>query len=519
MPSPKRVLILGGGHAGIQAARELVARGRTEDAVEIAIASRDNAELWHGLMPQVLSNSIQPQHVLVPLREVLTGLGAYIYSIKSVDLKHRRVSLTRGEEGDEVVLDYDYLVIAVGSVADMSRFPGLREQGLQTKTLGDFLHLRNHLIDMLDAAAVERDPEERARKLTFVVVGTGFAGVEIVSEANGFIRDSLRYYPGLSASELRFVAIDILPRVLPNWDEQLSEVAAQQMRRRGIELRLGLGLESASASEVVLSNGERIPTRTVIATSGVAPNPLLQTLPVEFVRGRIRCDQYCRVIGRPGVYAAGDAAAVPSASDGQPFPQMVPYALSEGRCAARNILAEIRGTRLEPYDIGRQPEVAILSRGYGVAQVGGLRLSGLLAALVGRFMFLSYMPNWRRRFLLLVDWVTSALVRRDITQLPLGRSQGMLPMRFSAGQTIVREGDAGSRFYIVTEGEVEVLHGSGSGGQVIRRLGPGEWFGELALLQESRRSATVRHGTRCVSTRARSNSRSKTTAAASTGRP
>ena len=168
MPQPRRVLILGGGHAGVRAARLLIKHRRPADQLDITLVSRENVEVWHGLMPQIVSGVLQAQHVLIPLREILPGVTIYTREIESIDPVNRRAVLSLGGESDEVTLEADYLVIALGSVTDLSRFPGLTEHALQTKTIGDFIHLRNHMIEMLEAASVTTDPEERRRRLTLI---------------------------------------------------------------------------------------------------------------------------------------------------------------------------------------------------------------------------------------------------------------------------------------------------------------------------------------------------------------
>jgi NADH:ubiquinone reductase (H+-translocating) len=488
----RRVLILGGGHAGVRCARELLAHRRPSDELEITLVSRENVEVWHGLMPQIVSGVLQAQHVLIPLREILPGVTIYTREIESIDPVTRRVVLSLGGESDEVRLEADYLVIALGSVTDLSRFPGLTEHALQTKTIGDFIHLRNHLIEMLEAASVTTDAVERRRRLTFVVAGAGYAGVEIASEMNEFLRASLRSYPMIAPNELRVITVDILTRVLPTFSDRLAQHVVDRMRTRGIELRLGVGLKEATANAVVLTDGSRIETRSIIATVGIGTNPLVRVMPIELQRGRIPCDPFCRVSRWPGVYAVGDNAAVPDASSGQPFGAMVMVAFGEGQQAARNILADVRGQPPQPCHPARFGEVALLTRRYGVAQLRGVALHGWAASLVSRGLFLSFMPTWRRRFALALHWMGSAVLPDNLTPLPIGRSNTVVPMRFGAGESIVREGEMSGRFYIITSGEVEVLQRVDGEEQVIRRLGPGDHFGEIAALGNGRRTATVR---------------------------
>jgi len=488
----RRVLILGGGHAGVRCARELLEQRHSPDELDVTLVSRENVEVWHGLMPQIVSGVLQAQHVLIPLREILRGATIYSREIESIDPVARRAVLSLGGESDEVTLEADYLVIALGSVTDLSRFPGLSEHALQTKTIGDFIHLRNHLIEMLEAASVTTDAAERQRRLTFVVVGAGYAGVEIASEANEFLRASLRAYPMIAATELRVITVDILTRVLPTFNDRLAQRVVDRMRMRGIEVRLGVGVKEATAGTIVLADGSRIDTRSIIATVGIGTNPLVRALPIELQRGRIPCDAFCRVPGWPGVYAAGDNAAVPDPSSGQAYGAMVMVAFGEGKQAARNILADLRGEPPEPCRPARFGEVALLSRSYGVAQVRGIALHGWPASLVSRALFLSFMPTWRRRLALALHWMGSALLSDRLTPLPIGRSNMVIPMRFAAGETIVREGELSGRFYIVTAGDVEVLQRVDGEERVIRKLGPGDHFGEIAALGNRRRTATVR---------------------------
>jgi NADH:ubiquinone reductase (H+-translocating) len=488
----RRVLILGGGHAGVRCARELLKHRRAADKIDITLVSRENVEVWHGLMPQIVSGVLQAQHVLIPLREILPDVAIYAQEIESIDPVARRAVLSLGGESDEVTLEADYLVIALGSVTDLSRFPGLTEHALQTKTIGDFIHLRNHLIEMLEAASVTTDAAERQRRLTFVIAGAGYAGVEIASEANEFLRASLRAYPMIAPGALRVITIDILTRVLPTFNDRLAQRVVDRMRSRGIEVRLGVGIKEATAGAVVLADGSRIETRSIIATVGIGTNPLVRAMPIELQRGRIPCDPFCRVPGWPGVYAVGDNAAVPDSASGQPYGPMVMVAFGEGAQAAANILADIRGQPPQPCHPSRFGQVALLTRRYGVAQVRGIALHGWPASLVSRALFLSFMPSWRRRVALALHWMGSAILPDYLTPLPIGRSNAVVPMRFGAGETIVREGELSGRFYVITSGEVEVLQRADSKEQVIRKLGPGDHFGEIAALGNRRRTATVR---------------------------
>src|SRR5437867_1130289 len=407
------VLILGGGHAGVRAARQILRLQHPGQRLDVALVSRDNVELWHGLMPQMLANAVQPQHVVVPLREVLPGVSIYVDEIREIDLEHRRVTIDRGTDGEELILAYRTLVLAMGSTIDLSRFPGMAEHALPTKTIGDFIHLRNQVIAMLEAASELPTASVLKEQLTFVVAGAGFAGVEVSSEIDELVRLSLPLYPHLSRSQVRIVCIDPGPRVLASMGEKVSAMALKDLTRRGIEVRLGAKVASASAHEVRLSSGEVIATRNLIATAGTGIDPVVQLLPVDFVRGRIRCDEFGRVAGWPGVFAAGDIAAIPDLH-GTPYPPTVTFAIATGKSVGTNVVATSRGEPFRRIKRESVAQIGIMSRRYAVAQIRRWAVQGRLAVLAGRLLFLGCMPNWRRRGGLLLGWLTSGLFGRDV---------------------------------------------------------------------------------------------------------
>jgi NADH:ubiquinone reductase (H+-translocating) len=485
------VLVLGGGHAGVRAARAIARGNRLGEQLDVALVSRDNVELWHGLMPQMLSNAVQPRHVVVPLREVLPGTHIYTYEIREVDLERQRVTIDRGTDGEELILGYRYLVLAVGSVIDLSRFPGMAEHALPTKTVGDFVHLRNHAIGMLEQASEEVDAALRVEQLTFVVAGASFAGVEVAAELDELIRTSLPLYRRLHRRDIRILCVDPAPRVLPTLSEAASAMARRHLERRGIEVRMSTGVTSASAHAARLSNGDVIRTRTLVATAGTGTNPLIQRMPLTLDRGRVRCNAFGHAEGWRNVFAAGDVAAIPDAN-GTPHPPTVTFAVAEGETVGANVVAASRNEPPRRLDHTGVEMVAILSRSFGVAEVRGRPLEGRLAVLAGRWTFLRYMPNWRRRARLLLDWMTAGLFAEDVTQLQVARSHAISQMRFAPGDEIVRQGELGNFFYIISEGQVEVLEGGAREGRTLRRLGPGDHFGELALAAGTRRTATVR---------------------------
>jgi NADH dehydrogenase len=345
---------------------------------------------------------------------------------------------------------------------------------------------------MLERASIEEDALERQRLLSFVIVGAGYAGVEIGAEANNLLHSALRFYPQVDRSELKVTIISNTDRILPAMTAKLAAKASAHLIRKGVTLRVNTSLSAATAGEVVLSTGERLQTRTIIATAGIGAHPIVQGLAVEKDHGRIKTDEFCRVPGWPGVYAAGDNAAVPHPKTGQPCPATFLYAITQAARISDNILAELRRRPLRRYRFNNIGEVAQLGSDYGLLQVGKVSFAGLLTSMVVRFVFFFAVPDWRCRVGLLADWFAAAVFPPDVTRMKIARTDMVVPLRFAAGQDIIRQGDPGNRFYTISSGKVEVVRRTSAGEQVVATLGPGQYFGEVALMQASGRTATVR---------------------------
>jgi NADH dehydrogenase len=488
----KRVVIAGGGHAGFRAAKRLLALRKASDNLEIVMISGEGAEVYHGLMPQIVGGKIQARNLLVPLRNFLPGIIFYNLEVQRIDLEQRKVYVDPAEERDLIEIEFDYLVIALGSITDLSRFPGLQEHGLQTKTIGDVYHLHDHLLEMLERASVATDPVERKRLLTFLVAGAGYAGVEIGAEANDLLRQALKHYPNLRQEDIDISIVTSTGRILPAMPERMARRATEYLGRKGVKILVNTSIASANSGEAVFSSGERTGSRSLIVTVGIGPNPVVAALQVKKDRGRIVTDEFCRVSGLQGVYAVGDAAAVPLYKTDTVCPASALYAFTQGKCTGTNIIAEMRSKPLKQYTFRNFGEVAQLGNGFGLVQLYGIPLAGVVASVIARLTFFVLIQSWRCRLGLIADWTNSLIFSPDINQMKIARSDLIVPLRFAAGQEIIRQGEPGSRFYIVNSGRVEVVRSNGSSETVLATLGPGKYFGEVALLESSGRTATVR---------------------------
>ena len=398
-------LVLGGGFAGGYVARLLGRRGAT-------IVSPENFMLYTPILPEAASGTLEPRHVVVPLRMMCPHAELLLGRAVALDTDRARAQVQT--EDDLFWVEYERVVVALGAIARTLPIPGLAEHALGFKDLADAIHLRNHVLRRLEAAASAPNDAHRLRELTFVFVGAGYAGVEALAELSDLVRDALRYYPTLQHARQRWVLVDAAPKVLPEIPRGLGDYAAKLLARRGVDIRVKTTLESVDPHAATLSDGERILTSTVVWTAGVRAHPLAARfgLPVD-ERGRVIVDDTLRVDGLENVWALGDGARVPNrATPGQFDPPTCQHALRQARRLAKNLVGEPR-----PYRYRMLGQVATLGRYKGIADVLGLKLRGFPGWWVTRTYHLYQLPLLSRKLRVVVDWTVALLFRRDIAEL------------------------------------------------------------------------------------------------------
>jgi NADH dehydrogenase len=397
------------------------------------------------------------------------------------------------DERRTYTLHYDHLIWCLGLKMDLSQVPGMAAHGLPIKTLGDAFHLRNHVLRRFEQAELETDEQLREKALTFVAVGGGFSGVETIAAINDMARAVLPFYPKARATGTRIVLVHSGVQVLPELDAGLGGFARAKLQERGVEIRLNTTVSEATAEGVTLSTGETVPAGTVVCTVGNAPHPLVAQTGLPQERGRILVDEFMRVQGADNLWAIGDAALIPNGSLGGYCPPTAQYAVREGRQCARNILAATNGGRLRPFQFGGVGQLAVVGRYCGVGSLFGRKISGLLAWWLWRSVYLAKVPSLRCKVLVSLDWLLEALFPRDTTMIDVRRTEQLERAHFRPGDVIIRQGEVGDRFYVIESGEVKIIHQEpGQPETCLGTRGAGDSFGELALVKNSPRTATVR---------------------------
>ncbi len=492
MTRKHRVVILGGGFGGVYVARYLE-RLRRKDEIEILLVNKENHFVFLPMLPEVISGTIGILDVVSPLRRLLPGTDLHVREVESIDLEAQTITTSTGFHPHPHVLAWDHLVFALGTVTDFRGLRGLPEHAFPFKNLTDALNLRNHVIRTLEEAAIEvHDVPLRRRLLTFVVAGGGFSGVEVAAELNDFVRHVARSYSRIDPSEIRVVLLHSQARILPEMDESLALFAQRILAERGVDLRLNARLAAATGDDAILADGSHIPCKTLVSTVPASPHPLVESLKLPKTRnGRLQVGTNRRIDRWSNVWALGDCAAVPALQEGL-APPTAQHAVRQAEVLAANIIASARGGQVSTFSFKGLGKMGSLGRRSAVAQILGIKLYGFVAWFLWRTIYLLKMPGWGRRLKVAISWTLDLFLPPELVQLPLRSSVGVAQEHFEPGEEVFHQGDIGDRIYIVMSGRAEVVHEAGNRVRVLATLGKGEYFGEMALLRSTTRTATVR---------------------------
>ena len=439
----KRIVVLGGGFAGVSAAQELAKRLRKQhrlagqrgadpdSAIEVLLLNRDNYFVFQPLLADIISGVISTTNVVVPLRRMLKGVAVEVGVVDSIDTKARQVRLRRRSTSGTTNIEYDALILALGSVTDFGAVPGMAEHALGIRTLGDAFYLRNRALDMLEEARIEADPVRRAQLLTFVVVGGGSTGVEVAAELNDLVELAARSFKDVELKP-RVVLVHSKPIVLAELGERLGRYTTRKLAQQKVALRLSRRVARVFDDHVELDDGSEIPTATVVSTVGNAPNPVLNTLEGarRDERGWLTPDARFSLPGVPNVWALGDCASIVDPKKGGRMPATAQHAVREGPHAARNVLAALDGEPQKPFGYDQLGMLVSVGRFKAVGDILGIKVSGFIGWFLWRSYYLLRLPTIDRRLRVMIDWTLDLILQPDIVQISMRRTRtrpGELP--------------------------------------------------------------------------------------------
>ncbi len=487
------MVVLGGGFGGVYVALALERLAAGGAPLQVSLVNRENYLVFQPMLAEVIAGDVGILDTVSPLRQLLPRTAVFVREVEGIDLARRVVTLGAGLTPRAHELEFDHLVLALGNVTDFRGTPGLPEHALAFKTLADSVRIRNHVINVLEQCSVVEDPELRRSMLTFVVAGGGFSGTEVAAALNDFLRTAARSYRSIPPEEIRVVLVhsgrNVLERELT---PALARYATATLAEHGIELLLGQRLVAASPHAAVLADGKRIATRTLISTVPSSPNPIVEQLGLASMGGRLECDATLAVQGAERVWAVGDCAHVPM-PDGQPCPPTAQHAIRQAKVLAHNIVAEQSGARRRSFAFTGLGKLGALGHRRALAELpGGVCLSGRTAWLMWRTLYWAKLPGAARKTRVAVSWLSDLVLPPHPVQLNLGGARGAAQAHYEPGEVVFEEGDSADSLYMILSGQVEVVKRFGGDQQVVRSLGPGEYFGEMALLGRHPRSAGTR---------------------------
>lgn len=414
----KKILILGGGFGGMYTALELEKTLARDADISITLVNRENFFLFTPMLHEVAASDLDLTNIVSPVRKLLKRTSFFAGDVESIDLDRKKVVLNHGTPGRHShEVGYDYLVVALGAVTNLSKPAGLEGRVMTMKSLGDAIALRNRIIARLEEADTECAGDLREPLVTFVVVGGGFAGVETIGAVNDFVRDALRHYPNIKPQHVRMVLIHSGQVILPELGEELGRYADRKLREQGVEIRTGMRVGSVNDDGVMLSDDTFIKTRNIVWTAGTTPHPLISMLPCQRENGKLCVNEYMELKGRENVWAVGDCALVPDIRNtGKFHPPTAQHAIRQGAVLAHNIESAIRGGQRMPFDFVTIGLLASIGRRDGVAKVVGFKFSGFIAWFMWRTIYLSKLPRFEKKLRVALDWTLDLVFHKDLVQ-------------------------------------------------------------------------------------------------------
>lgn len=410
-----RIVIAGGGFAGLYAAKEFERALARRSDIEVTLISRENFILFTPMLHEVAAGDLSPGDIVNPLRRILRRVKVVVAEVQAIDLATRRIRCSNALQNVELSLEFDHLLLALGAESNFFDTPGARESAVTMKNLADAALLRNRMVALLEEASLHNDEAMQRELLTFVTAGGGFSGAETAGAINDFLREAARFYPAVKPEMIRTILVHGGEYLLPELGDELGSYAERKLSKRGVVVMTKALVKSYDGSVVELNNGSSISAATVIWTAGAKPSPIVDQLPCPKERGRILTDDCLAVPRVDGLWAAGDCAAVPDGT-GKFYPPTAQHGMRAAVVAARNITRAITNEPLEPFRYKTIGMLASLGHHTGVAKFCGIKFSGFIAWWMWRSVYLAKLPGLAKKLRVAMDWTLDLFFGREIEQ-------------------------------------------------------------------------------------------------------
>ncbi|MGH7885366.1 MAG: FAD-dependent oxidoreductase [Thermodesulfobacteriota bacterium] len=490
--SKERIVIVGGGFAGTKCAK-ILSKKLDLKSNEIVLFNKENHLVFHPLLAEVVGASLNPEPVTVTLRKLLPNVICRTEEVHSIDLK-RNVVIYESNNGAYCRLKYNYVVICCGSAVNMSTIPGMQDHAYPLKTVGDAIALRVHVIEQLEKAEVEENPKLKKELLSFIVIGGGFSGVEVAGEINDLVRNSIKFYKNINENEVKVTLIHGRDQILPEVNPSLRDFAMEKMKKAGVNFILNTRAKLVTNKGVYYSDDKMIEGNTVVATVGNAMPSIIERLDVKKEKGRIVNLPDMRIEGSSNAWAIGDCSNTINSYDGNPSPPTAQFAERQGRQTAENIIRIMKEEDTKPFSFNPVGVLCSIGGYNAVAEIKGVRISGIFAWLIWRGVYLFKLPRISKKLKVGIDWMWDIFFARDLSHTKIQQTDRVAKVHYDAGEYIFRQGEPSNSFYIIETGEVEVTrsHKPNTDEEIIAVLGKNDFFGEMSLLSGTNHSANVR---------------------------